>query len=110
MEKSKSRALSPKAQVVIHKVRRLANLSLALGASLTRTYPHLYRYLLASPALMNEKTTPTTTMKEIITITKLRVPLSPPDVVAIFLPIYPIQIYLLESSKGKYPMPAILYL
>jgi hypothetical protein len=48
-------------------------------------------------------------MKEIITITKLRVPLSPPDVVAIFLPIYPIQIYLLESSKGKYPMPAILY-
>jgi len=59
--------------------------------------------------LINEKTTPTTTMKEIITITKLRVPLSPPDVVATFLPIYPIQIYLLESSKGKYPMPTILY-
>jgi hypothetical protein len=36
--------------------------------------------------LINEKTTPTTTMKEIITITKLRVPLSPPDVVAINSP------------------------
>jgi hypothetical protein len=25
------------------------------GASLTGNYPHLYRYLLASPALMNPK-------------------------------------------------------
>jgi hypothetical protein len=49
-------------------------------------------------------------MKEIITITKLRVPLSPPDVAAIILPICPIQIYPLESSKGKYPMQVILYL
>ena len=36
--------------------------------------------------LINEKTTPTTTINEIITITKLRVPLSPPDAVAIFSP------------------------
>ena len=54
MEKSKSRALWGKTQVVIHKPQPPYPVPPELGASLTHTYPHLYRYLLASPALMNQ--------------------------------------------------------
>jgi large subunit ribosomal protein L34 len=53
VEKSKSRALLGKAQVVIHKLSPFGPTSVEQGASLTLRRCALYRYPVASPAFMN---------------------------------------------------------